>query len=259
MLRTRTNDTLDVVKVDYSNLASFIYSSYKPTLIKVENIVDRDIGVFGQTLLFTPTALYTSNGKVNEYYTIFNGTILQLYRRGATTVIQRYNKVNERTFEELVKSTPTDVRLVKDEDESKLQLQLKHDSEVLSIDEGVNDLLGEKFAYEENVPNNSYNGEIYFEGGTGEIHLKLILKKVVFKSNFRWESLDGGYDVETFLDLVESGEMTYIGVNNDNGVAGVISYYLGVRGVSGDITPYYHIPASGYSVRSCVTGEFRAL
>ena len=180
MLRTRTNDTLDVVKVDHSNLASFNYSTYKPTLIKVENIVDPDIGVFGQTLLFTPTALYTNSGKVNGYYTIFNGTILQLYRRGATTVIQRYNTVNEHTFEDLVKSTPTDVRLV--EDQGKLQLQLEHDSEVLSIDKGVNDLLGTKFGYDLTI-GSGYNGEMILTDGDNDEYVVMIYGDFAFEEN----------------------------------------------------------------------------
>ena len=47
---------------------------------------------------------------------------------------QRLNGL-ENTFEDLVRVTPTDVRVVKDQD--KWQLQLEHDNNVLSIDEGL--------------------------------------------------------------------------------------------------------------------------
>lgn len=49
------------------------------------------------------------------------------------TIVSDY--VSKDSFEELVRATPTDVRVVKDQD--KWQLQLEHDSNVLSIDEGL--------------------------------------------------------------------------------------------------------------------------
>ena len=49
------------------------------------------------------------------------------------TVVTDY--VSKDNFEELVRETPTDVRVVKDQ--NKWQLQLEHDSNVLSIDEGL--------------------------------------------------------------------------------------------------------------------------
>lgn len=50
-----------------------------------------------------------------------------------STIVNDY--VSKDNFEELVRETPTDVRVVKDQ--NKWQLQLEHDSNVLSIDEGL--------------------------------------------------------------------------------------------------------------------------
>lgn len=51
----------------------------------------------------------------------------------------------ENTFEDLVRATPTDVRVVKNQD--KWQLQLEHDSNVLSIDDGLQTALNENKLY----------------------------------------------------------------------------------------------------------------
>lgn len=107
-------------------------------------------------------------------------------------------------YEDLVKATPTDVHLV--EDQGKLQLQLEHDSEVLSIDEGVNDILGRNFGYRE-VDAIEYSGYITISGSLNGVDCEITLKSDSMYFNYDFTNFD---DNTTLNQLTAQNESTLV-------------------------------------------------
>lgn len=152
MLRTRTNDTVEILDASKYFKEASVPGLYIFDGISVDDLFKHNIIYFskqfvkdGRPIIGAGTYFYLQSGVSKSYINIVNNdAVTRIYIAFSNNFsIVTTRLVTDGRYEDLVKSIPTDVRLV--EDEGKLQLQLEHDSEVLSIDEGVNDVLNNIF------------------------------------------------------------------------------------------------------------------
>lgn len=118
--------------------------------------------------------------------------------------------VSKDNFEELVRETPTDVRVVKDQD-NKWQLQLEHDSNVLSIDGGLQTALeecGKRLRLYDTSRSNTETQQV------GYVKVFPLNKRVEFNKLYYVKYIDEGFGdvigallvpgINTFIAAIES-------------------------------------------------------
>lgn len=240
MLRTRTNDEVLVLKLVIGEDVIFDEHEYYGSVYRVKNHSYNDIHNY-DIIKIEETFYYKKySGDYNTLYQTMDETglleSLELMNEGEGVVffiLHIISLVNVSYVDDLVRVTPTDVRLI--EDQNKLQLQLEHDTQVLSIDEGVNDLLGSKFGYDITQyiqDDDEYIGELYLENSDGAF---MIIRGTLSTSTPVY-NLEG-----TILSLIGNEISSLFGnyIEEPNGTSGTIAYISGLLALdsTSTITP----------------------
>lgn len=126
-----------------------------------------------------------------KYYGILNNIVFgfDFDEHGKLIIETDETLTTDNDFEKLVNEVPTDVKLV--EDETKLQLQLLHDTKVLSINESFNQVIGKNCGRVYKTDGSMYSGIIWFRDEINEylIHinnelLEIQIEPTVSKDSF---------------------------------------------------------------------------
>lgn len=249
MLRTRTNDEVEILKLDsYVEDYTFeIDKTYSFKGIQGIDIVKYNIILLGN--LYFYKSYKDDVGYVGFAYDALSDGAYRLEVYDNSIYLSFANFLNE----DVIEAIPTDVRLI--EDQGKLQLQLEHDTQVLSIDEDVNDLLGNKFGYEmvKLGLGDVYMGKLSLENSDGAF--------MYIRCTISSTSPISGLE-DTILSLIGNEITSLYGVyiEEPNGTSGTIVYDSGILALdnASTITPSEWRIAS-YTLVNRITGEIYEL
>lgn len=255
MLRTRTNDEVEILKLVTGEDLFVVEDENGYYHLKIKNhsfkeienydILKIDNSYYYKMYVNDTNVVYRSNDETGWTQSIelaINDDNELIFNNYEFTPVQDWQ------FYELVEVTPTDVRLI--EDQGKLQLQLEHDSQVLSIDEDVNNLLGSKVGYSFNQEN-TYQGEISFSDGSSRITLffeRLLVHR------FNMSEITNMNLIDFLNDIPFFGVITYYGSSFDLNTIGIIVYYDNYE-ASNNITSFFSLPFDNCTVTNRYTGE----
>ena len=160
-------------------------------------------------------------------------------------ILDYSNYTTKEEFEELVRETPTIVRLV--ENLGKLQLQLEHDTNVLGIDDEFAPILFDKLFGTQSYSSYFYIQQLDLEGYNGELihiencwlvsHIEDIsnnnIEQVIREGQFKIIGLNGwGEEGGDKYPILVSYEDSWFQINASQGITTTEFYDLSVGGCS---------------------------